>query len=89
MVGIELVADRATKEPFPEHLQVGAVVAGATRPRGAIVRPLGDVVVLMPPLAMTEPDLARLVSATAAAIDEATAVAFELRRSSGTDGWNT
>jgi adenosylmethionine-8-amino-7-oxononanoate aminotransferase len=76
MVGIELVADRATKEPFPEHLQVGAEVAKATRPRGAIVRPLGDVVVLMPPLAMTEDELTRLVSATAAAIDEATTAAL-------------
>jgi len=75
MVGIELVADRATKAEFPEHLQVGAEVAKATRPRGAIVRPLGDVVVLMPPLAMTEDELARLVSATAAAIDEATSAA--------------
>ena len=76
MVGIELVADRATKEPFPEHLQVGAEVAKATRPRGAIVRPLGDVVVLMPPLAMTEDELTRLVSATAEAIDEATTAAL-------------
>jgi adenosylmethionine-8-amino-7-oxononanoate aminotransferase len=76
MVGIELVADSATKEPFPEHLQVGAEVAKATRPRGAIVRPLGDVVVLMPPLAMTEDELGRLVAATAAAIDEATTAAL-------------
>jgi len=76
MVGIELVADRATKEPFPEHLQVGAEVAMAARHRGAIVRPLGDVVVLMPPLAMTEEDLGRLVAATAGAIDEVTTTAF-------------
>ena len=82
MVGIELVADRATKEPFPEHLQVGDEVARATRPRGAIVRPLGDVVVLMPPLAMTEPELARLVTATAEAIDEATTGALATLRPS-------
>ena len=75
MVGIELVADRSTKEAFPEHLQVGADVARATRPKGAIVRPLADVVVLMPPLAMTEEELSRLVSATAEAIDEATTAA--------------
>ena len=73
MVGIELVADRATKEPFAEHLQIGAEVAKATRPRGAIVRPLGDVVVLMPPLAMTGDELIRLATATAEAIDEVTA----------------
>ena len=76
MVGIELVADKETKDPFPEHLQVGAEVARAARPRGAVVRPLGDVVVLMPPLAMTEPELARLVQATAEAIDEATTAAL-------------
>jgi adenosylmethionine-8-amino-7-oxononanoate transaminase len=87
MVGIELVADRATKEPFPEALQVGAEVARATRPRGAVVRPLGDVVVLMPPLAMTEDDLARLVAATSAAIDEATTAALAaLGSRSGTGG---
>ena len=76
MVGIELVADRGSREPFPERLQVGAEVARATRPRGAIVRPLGDVVVLLPPLAMTEAELGRLVGATAAAIEEATSAAL-------------
>jgi adenosylmethionine-8-amino-7-oxononanoate aminotransferase len=73
MVGIELVADRATKAEFPEALQVGAQVTKLARPRGVIIRPLGDVVVVMPPLAMTEEELARLVAATSAAIDEATA----------------
>jgi adenosylmethionine---8-amino-7-oxononanoate aminotransferase len=86
MVGIELVADRSTKEPFPEHLQVGAEVAKATRPKGAIVRPLGDVVVLMPPLAMTEEELARLVSATAEAIEEATTAALATLAPSPTRG---
>ena len=68
MVGIELVADRATKEPFPERLQVGAEVARATRPRGAIVRPLGDVVVLMPPLSISDDELRRLVAITGESI---------------------
>ncbi len=43
------------------------------RKRGAIVRPLGDVVVLMPPLAISEAELTRLVEITAAAIETATA----------------
>jgi adenosylmethionine-8-amino-7-oxononanoate aminotransferase len=43
------------------------------RARGALIRPLGDVVVLMPPLAMSEPDLRRLVAITAEAIAAATA----------------
>lgn len=73
MVGIELVADRATKEPFAEALQVGADVTRRARPKGVIVRPLGDVVVLMPPLAMKDEQLTRLVRAVAEAIDEACA----------------
>lgn len=72
MVGIELVADRATKQPFDESLQMGARVARVARPMGAIIRPLGDVVVLMPPPAIDEPTLERLVSITAAAVEEAT-----------------
>ena len=45
---------------------------GAARRRGAIIRPLGDVVVLMPPLSIGEPELRRLVETTAEAIAEAT-----------------
>ena len=71
MVGIELVADRSTKAPYPEVVQMGARVVRAARPRGAIIRPLGDVVVLMPPLAIDEERLGRLVDITAAAIEEA------------------
>ena len=43
----------------------------AARARGAVIRPLGDVIVLMPALAISEHDLRRLVSITAAAIEEA------------------
>jgi len=72
MVGIELVADKATKASYDEAAQVGARVAAVARPRGAIIRPLGDVVVLMPPLAIDTGRLERLVDITAAAIDEVT-----------------
>jgi adenosylmethionine---8-amino-7-oxononanoate aminotransferase len=65
MTGIELT-------PFPAHARVGHQVTLAARRRGAIVRPLGDVVVLMPPLSIGEDELTRLVEITAAAISEAT-----------------
>jgi adenosylmethionine-8-amino-7-oxononanoate aminotransferase len=65
MVGIELA-----EHPLAER--VGHRVALAARRRGAIIRPLGDVVVLMPPLAISESDLSRLVVITASAIAEAT-----------------
>jgi adenosylmethionine-8-amino-7-oxononanoate aminotransferase len=43
----------------------------AARRLGAIIRPLGDVVVLMPPLAIADDELRRLVEITAAAIAQA------------------
>jgi adenosylmethionine-8-amino-7-oxononanoate aminotransferase len=54
---------------------MGHRVTLAARRRGAIIRPLGDVVVLMPPLSIDEADLRRLVEITAAAIDEAAGAA--------------
>ena len=58
----------------------------AARERGAIVRPLGDTVVLMPPLAIAKADLRRLVEIVADSIVAAWASAYgedertELRR---------
>jgi adenosylmethionine-8-amino-7-oxononanoate aminotransferase len=66
MVGIEL-------EDFPLELRMGHEVTRAARRHGAIVRPLGDVVVLMAPLSITPDELRRLVTITAGAIVEATA----------------
>jgi adenosylmethionine-8-amino-7-oxononanoate aminotransferase len=64
MVGIELTER-------PAHERTGHRVTLAARRRGAVIRPLGDVVVLMPALAISEADLRRLIAVTAAAIAEA------------------
>jgi adenosylmethionine-8-amino-7-oxononanoate aminotransferase len=66
MCGIELRA-------HPLADRIGHQVTLAARRRGAIIRPLGDVVVLMPPLAIDESELRRLVEITSASIVEATA----------------
>jgi adenosylmethionine-8-amino-7-oxononanoate aminotransferase len=50
---------------------MGHRVTLAARERGAIIRPLGDVVVLMPPLSIAEGELRRLVEITAEAISVA------------------
>ena len=68
MVGIEL-------EEHPLPVRIGHRVTLEARRRGAIIRPLGDVVVLMPPLSIAEDELRRLVGITAEAIDAATAAA--------------
>ncbi|HTN54339.1 MAG TPA: adenosylmethionine--8-amino-7-oxononanoate transaminase [Anaeromyxobacter sp.] len=73
MVGIELVRDRATREEYPYALRAGHQVILAARRRGALLRPLGNVVVLMPPLAMTEAQLEELAAIATASIAEVTA----------------
>ncbi len=65
MVGIELVADRETKQPFDSRRRVGAAVCTAIRMHGVIIRPLADTLVLMPPLAMERCELKQIVDAVA------------------------
>src|SRR5262249_23627867 len=76
MAGVELVRDRNTKQPFAAGLQVGARVCKHARSRGVIFRPLGDVLVLMPPLAL---DLALLDRLGTVMFDSIRAVCGQLR----------
>jgi adenosylmethionine-8-amino-7-oxononanoate aminotransferase len=73
MVGIELVRDRATKEEYPYALRAGHQVILEARKLGAVLRPLGNVVVLMPPLSLTEGQLAELAGIALASIEKVTA----------------
>ena len=70
MVGIEVVEDKATRKSFDPRRRMGAEVCARVRRLGVILRPLGDVMVLMPPLAMGMPDLNTLVDAIAQAIHQ-------------------
>ena len=73
IAGIELVKDPATKEPFSPDLRMGHRVALEARKRGVLIRPLGDTVVIMPPLSMTDPDLERLTGAVVESVKAALA----------------
>lgn len=55
---------------FPPDRRVGARVCRLARDRGVLLRPLGDVVVLMPPLGIGEEDLAFLAGTTCDAVQE-------------------
>ena len=68
MVGVELVKDRATKEEFPFAERVGFQVCMAARKHGVLLRPLGNVVVLMPPLSLTLEEAKLLTDALGDAI---------------------
>ena len=72
MVGIELVADREGPIAYPAAARMGHRVTLAARRRGVIVRPLGDVVVLMPAPAMPADLVGHLCEQVVAAIGEVT-----------------
>jgi adenosylmethionine-8-amino-7-oxononanoate aminotransferase len=65
MCGIELAADARREIPFEPAEHIGHAVTLEARRRGAIIRPLGDVVVLMPPLSIDAATLEQLVEITA------------------------
>jgi adenosylmethionine-8-amino-7-oxononanoate aminotransferase len=62
MAGIELVKDRKTKEPYPSKKRMGHRVAMDVREKGLIIRPLGDTIVIMPPLSIKKAELKRITS---------------------------
>ena len=73
MAGIELVADPATKAPFPPEWRVGARVCRRARDLGLVIRPLGDVLVVMPALAMSAEELRLLADRLLQALHDVTA----------------
>ena len=70
MVGIELVADRANKKSFPWQERHGAQVCSRAVEKGLFIRPLGDVIVLMPPLSMSLEEIDRLTTIVAESVTE-------------------
>lgn len=70
MACVEFVADRDTKERYPDDLDVGKLVADACEPRGLIVRPMVDLNVMSPPLVIDEADVDRIVRTLRDAIVE-------------------
>ncbi|QYX55540.1 aminotransferase class III-fold pyridoxal phosphate-dependent enzyme [Roseovarius sp. SCSIO 43702] len=76
MMGIELVRDKETKEPFDEAVEIGNRVAMAAQERGLIARPLGNSLILSPTLVMSS----EMIERTGAILrDSIEAVMAELR----------
>lgn len=70
--GIELVASRTTKEPYPWEERVGLQVCREARNHGLFLRPLGNVIVLFPPLSVTLDEMKLLLDGVEAAITRVT-----------------
>jgi 4-aminobutyrate--pyruvate transaminase len=68
---VELVRDKASKEPFEAARGVGAFVATRAQENGLILRALGDSVALCPPLIVTEPEIDAIFDRLEKSLDEA------------------
>jgi lysine--8-amino-7-oxononanoate aminotransferase len=73
MAGIELVWDKETKEPYHWNERIGVRVTQLAREKGLLTRPLGNVIVLIPPLVSSTEELADMVGILSESIREVTA----------------
>jgi adenosylmethionine-8-amino-7-oxononanoate aminotransferase len=70
VAGIELVKNWRTREPFDLRERAGIRVCEAMMKRGVLTRPVGNVIVLMPPYCTTKTQMQKIASALRAAIAE-------------------
>ncbi len=70
--GIELVRDRHTREPYPWEERVGVRVIMEARKHGLFLRPLGNVIVVFPPLSISMDELTILMDGIEASIRSVT-----------------
>jgi adenosylmethionine-8-amino-7-oxononanoate aminotransferase len=69
MAGVELVEDKASGRSFDPSRRIGARLCQRMRDKGAILRPLSDVIVIMPPLAITQEQLTELLAVVTETIE--------------------
>lgn len=72
MGGIELVKNKKTKESYSYEMKMGYRVCAEAKKRGVLMRPLGNVIVVMPPLGISKKDLAYLIETISKSIEAAT-----------------
>jgi adenosylmethionine-8-amino-7-oxononanoate aminotransferase len=72
MAGVELVKEKETKTPYPWEQKMGWRICRYVREKGILIRPLGNVVVIMPPLSISADDLRYMLDTIKEAIEEVT-----------------
>ncbi|MDD5433833.1 MAG: adenosylmethionine--8-amino-7-oxononanoate transaminase, partial [Nitrospira sp.] len=68
IAGIELIKNKKKKTPYPLTLKTGIRVCLEARKMGLLLRPIGNVIILMPPLSITNSEIKKMVSIAAQAI---------------------
>ena len=72
---LELVKDKATKEPFPPAAAIGPKAALAAQEHGVILRAMGDTLAFSPPLIIDMRQIGTMLDAVQKALDETLALA--------------
>jgi adenosylmethionine-8-amino-7-oxononanoate aminotransferase len=83
IAGIELVKDRRSREPFDWQQRLGHRVCQVARDQGVWLRPLGDVIVIMPPLSISLAQLDQIGAAVRRGIERATGQPFAREQDGG------
>jgi len=61
MAGVEIVQNKETREAYPAQRRMGYDITLEMRERGMLTRPMGDVLVFMPPLCSTDKELKEMI----------------------------
>src|SRR3990170_1852823 len=69
IAGIEMVREKERKTPYPLEEKIGIRTCLEARKMGLMLRPIGNVIILMPPLSISKTDLKKMVAITGKAID--------------------
>jgi adenosylmethionine-8-amino-7-oxononanoate aminotransferase len=72
LAGIELVKDKRTKMDYPAADKIGIRVTMEARKRGLIIRPLSNIIVIMPPLSISKVDLSNMLDIIYSSIKKVT-----------------
>jgi adenosylmethionine-8-amino-7-oxononanoate aminotransferase len=75
IVAIEMVKNRAVREPYPWQERRGLTVYQYGLQKGVLLRPLGNVVYFMPPYVIAPEEIDRMVQTASEGIDQATCAA--------------
>jgi 4-aminobutyrate--pyruvate transaminase len=77
IAGVELVRDKATREPFDPALAIGPFLNGRAERHGLLVRAIGDTISFCPPLIITHTEIGEMIARFCRALDDTLAHVIE------------
>ncbi len=68
---VEFVANKETREEFPDHIDISKIISNIADKKGLLVRPITNLNVMSPPLIITKEQVDFIVTCLRASIEEA------------------